>query len=125
MLLNLSKQLPLTAEKQKFHLASFKSDIRQFCSQSMGSVEGARMETQMVLDGHIYQSLTNKGTKKENSIKRTSLQLARHFALRSALSVFTVGTHTRTETREEFSTPVGVLSVYCVRRLASRSGGRN
>lgn len=100
MLLNLSKQLPLTAEKQKFHLANFKSDIRQFCSQSMGSVEGARMETQMVLDGHIYQSRTNKGTKKKkNSIKRTSLQLARHFALRSAQSAFTVGTHARTETR--------------------------
>lgn len=67
MLLNLSKQLPLTAEKQKFHLANFKSDIRQFCSQSMGSVEGARMETQMVLDGHIYQSRTNKGTTKKNN----------------------------------------------------------
>lgn len=100
MLLNLSKQLPLTAEKKKFHLANFKSDIRRFCSQSMGSVEGARMETQMVLDGHIYQSRTNKGTKKKK-INKTNLSPARsaHFALRSAQSAFTVGTRARTETR--------------------------
>lgn len=118
MLLNLSKQLPLTAEKQKFHLANFKSVDGERWRRPYGNADGAGWS-------HLSESHKQGNNKKKKSIKQTSLQLARHFALRSALSVFTVGTHTRTETREEFSTPVGVLCVYCIRRLASRSGGRN